>query len=162
MPWSHSSPVMEALFPCLGSILPLPWNYPSPALEPFFPCLGTTLPLPWSHSSLQYTKILWISAGILNGFPEKPKRRRSKRPIALVVFRSLVCGLSPEWSDANLPLRTTIQMGFAVFQNGGIVSSLVLRTFRFAPSPPRATLAGTRLRPRVARVLRTTPLTTHA
>ena len=49
----------------------------------------------------------------------------------------LVCGLSPEGSDANLPLRTTMPMDFAVFQKGGIVSSLVLRTFRFAPSPPR-------------------------
>ena len=41
-------------------------------MEALFPCLGAILPL-------QYTKILWISAGILHGFPEKPKRRKSKK-----------------------------------------------------------------------------------
>jgi len=56
----------------------------------------------------------------------------------------LVCGLSPEGSDANLPLRTTMPMGFAVFQKGGIVSSIVLRTFRFAPSLPLRCACGPR------------------
>ena len=48
----------------------------------------------------------------------------------------LVCCHSSEGSDANLPLRTTMPMGFAVFQKGGIVSSIALRTFRSASSLP--------------------------
>ena len=69
-------------------------------------------------------------------FPKNQSAERAKRPIALDVFRYLVCRLSPEGSEANLPLRTTMPMGFAVFQNGGIVSSTVLRTFRSASSLP--------------------------
>ena len=56
----------------------------------------------------------------------------------------LICGLSPERSEANLPLRTTMPMGFAVFQNGGIVSSIVLRTFRCATSLPLRFACGPR------------------
>ena len=79
MPWSYSSPVMEAFIPYLGSILPLPWSYPSFAMEAFFPC--------------NIRKSYGFPQASTMAFPKNQSAEGAKRPIALDVFRSF--GLRP-------------------------------------------------------------------
>ena len=133
----HSSNALELFFPCHGSVHPLPWKHSSPVMEAFFPCLGAILPC-------NIRKSYGFPQASSMAFPKNQSAEGAKRPIALDVFRYLVCRLSPEGCDINLPLRTTMPMDFAVFQKGGIVSSIVLRTFRFAPSLPQRFACGPR------------------